>query len=270
LGISVIENVGNILSDNTANLPMVEYASADLSAFHFRFDSSIDADNGFDRRSQIERCAYLLTSLRDRLGDRWWELFVQERNSEIKDIVKSLIRISSESLDFARTVDFITKKVLNELEAKRNAHKQKKACRGHITGLKTFSHEHMVPGEWIFKAITDPTCKDSLGSLESLLDEFGFRALVFGRNKKVRGEKSPQSETTKLDEKEFRCTIPEPTTIVELKGLTLARIERRFYPILRYDAAGLVSELIPVSDRARSLLAAYTRFKHEYQRTSKG
>jgi hypothetical protein len=41
----------------------------------------------------------------------------------------------------------------------------------------------------------------------------------------------------------------------------LTKIPKKFYPLLRYDAVGLINELIPVNARAKALLHGYMGYK---------
>ncbi len=111
----------------------------------------------FDRKAQIAFYAKLLEWLRTEARDTWWQLNEKVRgakdgSSERKFIVSKLIRWSSESADFARTVDFVTKRTYRILKQQANPNGHIKL--GVVTSLKGFSHEHMVPCEAIFQIIT--------------------------------------------------------------------------------------------------------------------
>ncbi len=215
----------------------------------------------FDRGAQIRICAGLLESLREQAGDKWWALNSKKRaardgSSELKFIVSKLIRWSAESVDFTRTVDFITKRTYQILESRTV---EGTIRVGQLTGLKGFTHEHMVPCEAILKIITTAGKRESLAPL---LEELSYRALVEG--KKQAGTDAADHEISELKALDRRWSQSLPPEIcLHGKALRpLGTIERKFYPLLRYEIAGLVGDLMPVNGRAAALLSEYQSFIH--------
>jgi hypothetical protein len=96
-----------------------------------------------------------------------------------------------------------------------------------------------------------------------VLGWFSFRALVAGTKRKRKTDmKGPATEASRLDD-QYKSELPgEPLDFVNGKaGVTLADVPPQFHSLLRYDAVGLLPQLIPVSRRAQLLLPDYFRFK---------
>jgi len=189
----------------------------------------------FDVEEQIRICSSLLAYFRDTV------LAKDELNSGRKDpaiknrrekkaLIKSLIRVSSESVDHRNTVDFITVGALDKCLASGKEE----------TGL---SHEHMVPGEVIFEKLLGlPQGSDHLADLLRL---WSFRALI------------KQDERTRLDSTcKLKSSLPANFPL----GFDAA-----FYPFARYEAAKIFAgNLLPVSTRGAALLGRYMDVRRNF------
>ena len=137
----------------------------DVKVFKFRDD--------FDLGSHITLCAISIEGIRDHLGRQWQDLLkpVRQRDTrlrEARNLVKHLIRVASESADFYRTVDFITRAAAATVEAARVANDGKPLA-GHLEPSRELTHEHMVPGEVVLSELVQaPAGTPLAGLLEPL------------------------------------------------------------------------------------------------------
>jgi hypothetical protein len=238
----------------------------DLTAFAFRRDAHDDPVQGFNRDKQIGLCARQLEVLRDDMGPRWWSLNESGMSpssglQEVKHMVKHLIRHSSESVNFYATVDFITQETFSILQRLKQEHKHGSALVSHLQQWGEFTHEHMVPGEVVFRLITELRTGFNDGRLAPLLGPLSFRALVAGTKRRRKTDAVPKPTEASLLDGPYQSSLPDPSAINGMCGLRREQIPLQFYPLLRYDAVGLLPKLIPVSPRAKLLLPEYLRFK---------
>jgi hypothetical protein len=207
-----------------------------------------------DVDKQVSTCATLLKQVHDHIGEERWRALRTKRrgaangDSELKFIVSHLIRWSSESVDCYRTVDFITEATYTIIRESAPTHS------GWNDAKKALTHEHMVPCEAIFQWITSPGFAVTTESLTELLKHCGFRALVQGKNKQ------PDSEIQKLDRK-WKKELPTPICINNGAPIQLNKHSQEYWPMLRYEAARLTDELIPISERAEALRKKYNEAK---------
>lgn len=241
----------------------------DMGMFPFRSDDVGGNPGGFDRDKQIRMCAQQLEALRDTQGVMWWELCKpnQPRSTgaaEMKKLIKHLIRVSSESVDFYATVDFVTRSVHQILRKAQEGHSKQLSLLGHLQLWGQFTHEHMVPGEAVFQLITDPAHRARTNDLNAVTGDWSFRALVTGTKRRRKDEKlDVTTEAGKLDATDYNAALPISLTFIDgFDEKTIWDIPRQYYPLLRYDAVGLLPQLIPVSARAKRLLPAYYEFKN--------
>jgi hypothetical protein len=222
----------------------------------FRRDIEQDAENGFNRNLQLQMCARQLEALREAVGPRWAKLVTQQKRSdgqaELKLFVKDLIRKSSESTDFYATVDFITKDAFEVIEEQRRNHPFERSLRKHLTNWGKLSHEHMVPGDVIYRTLINSPCRDLLGLLEPL----SYRALVSGSKRQKKSSVAGVTDIQKLDLK-YRSIVPEPREIREFSQFELRNSPLKFWGLIRYDVAGLLENLIYISSRAEKTLREY-------------
>jgi hypothetical protein len=61
----------------------------------------------------------------------------------------------------------------------------------------------------------------------------------------------------------FESKMPCPAAVYGIPGLTLGDVPLAYFGLVRYEAAGLADELIPVSRRAKELLPGYLAFRRE-------
>lgn len=235
---------------------------------HFPFRPDVTEKDGailgFDRDKQISLCAIQLENLRHFLGKDWWTLndtdvVPSSGRAEEKNLAKGLIRLCSESVDYYATVDFVTEGALRELESLRLMHPTQKSLKGHLQRWDKLTHEHMTPCEVVFREITERRDGSNEGPLAPLLEQLSYRALVAGTKQKGTLQ-GPTSESDELDGR-FQALWSKPKDIASLEELRLAGIPLAYYSLLRYDASGLYSGLIPLNARARRLKADYTDFK---------
>jgi hypothetical protein len=212
----------------------------DISEFRFRRD--------FDRDYHITLCATSIQGIRTCLGATLWKnlhLPVKERDVKHKEarmLVKHLIRVASESADFYRTVDFITRSAAMTVEKLRQANKLQSRS-GHLKPSADLTHEHMVPGEAVLRILTtaDPDVP-----LAEILAPLTYRALV-----------CKKQDIGNLD-KYMKSTLPSLEQIRQAgKSDRLASLPPKFNALVRYDVAGLFEDLIAVSTRATQLRRAY-------------
>jgi hypothetical protein len=213
----------------------------DIRQFRLRDD--------FDRAGHIALCATSIEGIRDHLREEDWKKLLKpasERNLKHKEariLVKHLIRVASESADFYRTVDFITRSAAITVE---NARKKNnwKPLAGHLQPSSDLTHEHMVPGEAVLLELARAPMDMRLAEV---LAPLTYRALV-----------CKKKEIQKLDKAGMKSTLPplEQTRLAAKPGAA-ASIPPDFKALMRYDAAGLLDDLIPVSERAIELKKAY-------------
>lgn len=214
--------------------------------------------DNFDKDAQIRLCAQQLEVLRTAIGEKWQDLGKGGARgagvAEAKALVKHVIRVASESVDFYATVDFITHRAHDHFESMRKAHPQNASLIGHLKSWDHVTHEHMVPGSEVLKALTEggPASRP----IAPILDSLSYRALVSGSKKK--GARDTQSDAYKLDSL-YKSKLPAlSNTSLHAKGFhNLEQVPLELRALMRYDAAGLLTQLLPVSTRAVKLLRAY-------------
>jgi hypothetical protein len=161
-----------------------------IKLFKFRDD--------FDRDTHITLCAASIEGIRDHLGKQWQDLLKPARQRDLRlrearNLVKHLIRVASESADFYRTVDFITRSAATTVEAARVANAGK-ALVGHLQPSSELTHEHMVPGEAVMRELLHAPAGMPLAEV---LEPLTYRALV-----------CKKSELHKLDSPDLRSALP--------------------------------------------------------------
>lgn len=207
----------------------------------------------FERENQIDLCAKLLKVLQCELKDNWAKLGTTEtfqNKVETKNLIKHLIRISSESVDFPTTVDFITKNCLQILQESKNAN-DGIALKKHLYQWEKLSHEHMVPCEAVLAEIIQ-----GKSEISKVLNASSFRALVTGPNRK-----GQVNEVRTLDGL-YSSTLPDTINFDQKLKIARQNMDIDFLPLLRYEEVNLFNELIPISDRAKLLLIKYKDFKN--------
>lgn len=231
-----------------------------ISWIPFRTEYSEQNWKGFNRHAQIEMCARQLLALRNHLGNRWEDLCGTPHRSrglgQAKKLAKHLIRVASESTDHLCTVDFVSAAAVRELSYLREEHPKKQALQRHLADSTRLTHEHMVPGDVVIKTLTSRRVNGSLESYIELLEAYSYRALI---SKTPAGQgQSQESDIRRLD-KDFKKRLPsiQETPYAKLGFKSLAELPFRFHPLLRYEAAGLLEQLIPVSARAKTLFSGY-------------
>lgn len=230
--------------------------------------------DNFDHDGQARLCARHLELLRNDLGDVWWAYPKDERrraprprSSNLVDeswtreqvaLAGHLIRHAGESTDFHATVDFVTRTALVHIRAALSA--SKRVTTGSLKQWSLFTHEHMVPGQAVLRLITNADHPESSGDLQPLLAALSLRALVTGtKRKKVDGW--IRQEIDALDS-DWSSSLPEPSRIEGWDGPEqLDEIPARFYGLMRYEAAHLLDELVPVSRRGREVMADYHAYR---------
>jgi hypothetical protein len=212
----------------------------------------------FNRAAQLAMCARQLHMLRRTLGDKWPLLRQDDARdaglAEAKDLAKRLIRVASESVDFYATVDFITQAAHGRLEDMRQESGGRSLI-GHLNNTERLTHEHMVPGKVVLDTLT--TLKPGARILP-VLEALSFRALV---SKSPTGSTGWQLTDAYLLDVEFKlkCRLPalQDTSLGARGFRTMDEVPFAFWPLMRYEATGLLDGLIPVNQRARDLLGAY-------------
>jgi hypothetical protein len=231
-----------------------------ISWIPFRAEYSEDNRKGFNRHGQIEMCAHQLLALRNQLGERWGDLcgtaYRCQGLGQAKKLAKHLIRVASESTDHLCTVDFVSVGAVQELTFLRDEHPKKQALQGHLADSLRLTHEHMVPGDVVIKELTSRRTKDSVEYYIELLEAYSYRALISKALSAT--DQSAESDITRLDKKyKQRLPVLQETSFAKLGHNNLRELPFRFHPLLRYDAAGLLDQLIPVSARAKRLISDY-------------
>ncbi|MGI4721127.1 MAG: hypothetical protein ACRYGO_07985 [Janthinobacterium lividum] len=215
-------------------------------------------NEGFDRNAQLALCAGQLEALRRTLG-RDWPLLARPRVrqaglAEAKFLAKHLIRVASESIDFYATVDFVTRDAYERLGEMRRANGDR-ALVGHLKNWDKLTHEHMVPGTAVLHAVCGLTPDQPI---LPVLDALGFRALVSGTKRKRAG--GGATDAYLLDvEHGLKSRLPAvpPATLLGRGYRETSGVPLHFWPLMRYEAAGLLPALVPLNERARNLLDEY-------------
>jgi len=215
-------------------------------------------NRSFEPAGQLALCAAQLEMLRQTLGHKWPLLgkprVRQTGLAEAKFLTKHLIRVASESIDFYATVDFITRDAYGRLDDMRRASGDRSLI-GHLKNWDQLTHEHMVPGTTVLHAITGLKQDDPI---LPVLEALSFRARVSGTKRKSANRS--ETDAYLLDVKHgLRSALPaEPPASLFNQGYREVKaIPFRFWPLMRYEAAGLLPKLIPVTERAKALLDAY-------------
>jgi hypothetical protein len=215
-----------------------------------------------------------LEVMRDDMGDDWWRL-AEERAAAGKRARRGsrpagawtperigfaglLIRRASESADHAATVDFVTQGALAHIRQSAADHPRRTI--GNLTQWDLFTHEHMVPGAAALALLTDPTFADNRGPLQGLLTALSWRALVTG-TKRRREKDSDNFEVGQLDAA-WASGVPAPADVPGWRGpAELIAVPLQYHGLLRYDAAGLLDQLVSVSLRSTGILEQYQAYK---------
>jgi hypothetical protein len=117
------------------------------------------------------------------------------------------------------------------------------------------THEHMVPGAVVLRALTELAPREPVLPVREALS---FRALV-STAKRTDADR-PDTDAYLLDYKVgMKSTLPGrvPDTLARQGFRAVSEVPLPLWPVMRYDAAGLLHKLLPVTERARVLLAAY-------------
>ncbi|KFI08308.1 hypothetical protein [Massilia sp. BSC265] len=217
-------------------------------------------NRSFDPAQQLAVCASQLEMLRTTLGPNWPLLDKprarQAGLAEVKFLAKHLIRVASESVDFYATVDFITNDAYERLDGMRRASGDRSLI-GHLKNWDELTHEHMVPGTAVLHAVCG--LKPDAPVLP-VLDALSFRALVSGTKRKSTGNNATDAYLLDV-EYGLKSKLPSvlPSRLLNQGLREWNQVPFRFWPLMRYEAAGLLPTLIPVTERARTLLDAYER-----------
>ncbi len=200
------------------------------------------ADNFKAQEAHINRCANLIKTIKtwDSTSKNEKHQYVHDKNFLSQDpilsknLFKRIIRVSGESADYRATVDFVSIQALdiinsNSIARKKNLkakHSNKDFSKNDLeTGIR---HEHMYPCEAAYHKLKD-TPDEMIES--RLKTEISFRALICSTK-----------EAAELDKKKLKARLP-----VGLSHDCPA-------PALsRYCKIGLDKDLIPVSQRGRTL-----------------
>lgn len=245
---------------------------------HSEFDPHRLFDRDFDHDGQIAFCARHLEIMRADLGDAWWKLSPaaahEDENAlartpgwtaEKMTLAKHLIRHATESRNFPTTVDFVTHATLEHIkEVKRT---QKRIGSGALKKWDLFTHEHMVPGAEVLRILTDRSYEPSHAvHLAPLLGALSWRALITGTKRK-RDKDAASFEVGQL-EAVYRDSLPPVSKVPSLQRLVdIKQVPPEFYALVRYDAAGLLTALVPTSDRAEGMVEKYLAYKTQVSMT---
>lgn len=215
----------------------------------------------FNVDEQIDGCARLIAALRDLAGQTIWETFAQSGQKKatyeriLKKSLKDAIRISGESLDHTRTVDYVTKTAMDVIRLRSKG--------GIITAdqmkvRKDLHHEHMVPGEEVCRNLVRE--KPDLDGIRRILRNGSCRAIVF-RNPSDKNF----CEKHRLDKViESARGVPEVISLPNDTTLRKQDLQPEWHGLFRYHWSGLIDELIPVSKRGKELLENYRAFVHNF------
>lgn len=207
---------------------------------HQFFETNVDQS----RLKRTKTCADMLSILKDGVFRERWKGGWKPKHKgtwekEETAIVSMLIRLSGELPNYRKNVDFITREVKASIE---------KEVKGKQVGVwsKDFHHEHMVPGSQSILLITrgDDPIEDTLASIN-------YRALVTKDEQKI------------LNKNGLKTGVPEANDVNGWKGKP-EPVPVEFYCLFRYDVAGILNDLIPVSERAQNLLLAYRQFRDKH------
>jgi hypothetical protein len=212
------------------------------------------SSNLFDHAAQIELCVQLIAGTLKLLDQAQREGIMAKAfdvNLRTKrDLLKTLIRVSSESSNYGQTVDFVSYEALAEkarvAENKKAAKLAGVAC-AELPAKEKLSHEHMVPCADVLDDVL--RAKDD-AELFLLMNAVGFRALIY------RGECADTNTEHCRLERKYKSKVPAL--------IKASDVPRAFHPFARYEAVGLYSELLPVSRRGMALWTAYEKVRAEH------
>jgi hypothetical protein len=225
---------------------------------HYPDVSWLAWNRSFDLAGQLALCAGQLEMLRQTLGPTWALLgkprVRQAGLAEAKFLAKHLIRVASESVDFYATVDFITHDAYARLDEMRRANGDRSLI-GHLKNWDKLTHEHMVPGTAVLHAVTGLQSEEPI---LPVLEALSFRALISGTKRKSAAASVTEAHVLDVQHG-LKSSLPAtlPGRLLDQGFKAPSEVPFRFWPLMRYDAAGLLPNLVPVTGRARSLLAAY-------------
>lgn len=168
---------------------------------------------------------------------------VSNRCSPAARVVKHPVRVAGESTDFYCTVDFITLPAALTVE---NARKRNggKPLASHLAPSADLTHEHMVPCEVVLQELVRAPAGQPLAYV---LEPLSYRALVC-KKKEIRA----------LESGAMRSALPPVSnTRLAIGDASDPSIPPAFKALMRYDAAGLLGRLLPVTPRAAELHHAY-------------
>ena len=230
----------------------------------------------FSHEHQVQLCARHLELMRVEMGAEWatWVMVKPGKGKkgtlkpsstgwtpERVDMAGHFVRHAVESADYWATVDFITHGTLDAIKASRRERPRGTTC--HLTQWKQYSHEHMVPGAAVLRLLTSPAYAANRGELAGLLSALSFRALITGTKCKREAGASNQ-EVAGVDAL-FGSSLPSPHEISDWNGpANLLDIPPQHYALMRYDAGGLLGELIALTPRAKKAMAGYLTYKASF------
>lgn len=220
------------------------------------------SSNQFGHAAQIDLCVKLIANTLNLLDEDQREKLKTNAIEEVnlrtkKSLLKTLIRISSESSNYEQTVDFVSydapaeKARVSELKkvnaTAKNAATAAREPFSNTDAKQKLSHEHMVPGAYVFEKVMD---SQDEARISLLMNAVGFRALIY------RGDNSDKrTEHGRLDGM-HKSDIPP---LIKSSDVPL-----KFYPFARYEAAGLYSSLLPVSTRGLALWTEYEQIRPDH------
>lgn len=168
------------------------------------------------RNQQTARCSKLIETLLQNEYDD---------SREAINLLRTLIRLSSESHDYRATVDFVSVLVLESITEK--ALQKGKLLKRHLDGAG-YHHEHMYPCAAAMSTIRE---KGFAGpELTAWLAKINFRALI-----------DSKKEELALNE-QYKSSVPEHPIDCPNPALS------------RYCATGILGDLRPVSSRGKKQL----------------
>jgi len=203
----------------------------------------------FDRNEQLALVASSLEHLRTTFPAKWRALGEGKRLPEFKAVVRSLVRVADESVDFHTTVAYITQAAFDELSAIANSRSTRRLFK---KDLKRFGHEHATPVEVLVRTIT--LAQNQEVPIVDILQAMSCRILV------------ANDERKKIDGK-HAWTVPSSLKWTTDIGFGVRTLEPALLPLIRYHEVDpdLVRSLIPLDatradllDRFRTLMDAKT------------
>ena len=200
----------------------------------------------FDRNEQLRLAASTLEHLRAAYPEKWAALARGQRVPEFKALVSSVVRVADQSIDHQATVAYVTRAVIDELEAIASSRHPRRVYKRDLTDASKFSHEHATPVEVVLRTVTLPRNRDV--PIFEILEALSCRVLV------------TNSERKQIDGT-HAWTVPSSLQWESGIAFGLRTLAPSLVPLVRYHTVDpkLVFSLVPLSPSREELLVRFQK-----------